>query len=755
MTLQLVEGQDFSVNYTLLQCIAQLDSFENWLALDKSSNERVLLRIFRSPLNAAQVTCVETAIAMSRGLIHPNIARLYGFEQTQGLDFIVGQIIRGARQFVPDQPHFAAQWPLLEQLFETLIFAHSLGIAHGHVHPANLLVDDQNHLYLTDFGLTSDLQDDGGHRDWLSPQARQNETPDPTDDVYSLGHLLYLGLTGRTWQDGHGFERTSTVPEEVQHLITGMLSASAWERPRDLVQVRSVVKHYILDESDPPLTSNFSRAVAGTREEELRPARATPRESRVMAAPIALAGFALLIVIAGIVFFVLPRSAQQREAPAAPPPAAQTTPASETTASPTAQQLTPLELAKREQLQKEGNDIASKLLRLQVGLEDQGVQLWAPDDYKKVLDLSGSGDDAYRSSNYQKALNLYKQGVTLLQELTSRVPAVKADNLKAGQAALGTGDYQTAIKAFTIANAIDPSDDAIKHDLARSQNLEKVLALTKDARSLESAGKIDQAHSKFTAAVSLDPDWLPAKQGLDEINARIAKRAFDDAMSVAFTALGSKQYDKARTAFQRASKILPHSTQPADGLQQVDIAVRQDKIETRRRQADVAAKAEDWHGAIAAYDKILALDPTLVFANDGLKQAKARLDLQENMQRFIDKPTLMASNDELATARKLLVSAAGVAVAGPKLQAQMDKLSQLISLARIPVPVELKSDNHTDVTVYRVGHLGKLQATSINLVPGEYTIVGRRSGYRDVRRQITVLGGHVIAPVTVSCTEKI
>lgn len=57
------------------------------------------------------------------------------------------------------------------------------------------------------------------------------------------------------------------------------------------------------------------------------------------------------------------------------------------------------------------------------------------------------------------------------------------------------------------------------------------------------------------------------------------------------------------------------------------------------------------------------------------------------------------------------------------------------------MPVQLASDNLTDVQIYRVGRLGSFESRQIELLPGKYTAVGTRAGYRDVRREFTIIPG--------------
>jgi len=82
-------------------------------------------------------------------------------------------------------------------------------------------------------------------------------------------------------------------------------------------------------------------------------------------------------------------------------------------------------------------------------------------------------------------------------------------------------------------------------------------------------------------------------------------------------------------------------------------------------------------------------------------------------------------------------------------------LRELVTLASTPIAVQLKSDQLTQVTLYRVGTLGAFAAKEVELRPGTYTVIGSRDGYRDVRRTFTVRPGGNLAPIDVVCVEPI
>jgi hypothetical protein len=69
--------------------------------------------------------------------------------------------------------------------------------------------------------------------------------------------------------------------------------------------------------------------------------------------------------------------------------------------------------------------------------------------------------------------------------------------------------------------------------------------------------------------------------------------------------------------------------------------------------------------------------------------------------------------------------------------------------------VSILSDALTEVTVHRVGRLGKFERKVLEVRPGRYVAVGSRAGFRDVRIEFTVAPGKPVAPIQVRCEEAI
>ncbi|MCA9918734.1 MAG: serine/threonine protein kinase, partial [Anaerolineales bacterium] len=112
---------------------------------------------------------------------------------------------------------------LMGRLAEGLDEAHRLGIVHRDVKPSNILFNQANDAFLTDFGLAKFTERKTGMTgmllvgtpEYMSPEQAQRLQVDGRSDIYSLGVILYLILTGK-----HPFRSSSPTSTVSAHVHT-------------------------------------------------------------------------------------------------------------------------------------------------------------------------------------------------------------------------------------------------------------------------------------------------------------------------------------------------------------------------------------------------------------------------------------------------------------------------------------------------------------------------------------------------------
>jgi len=240
-----------------------------------------------------------------------------------------------------------------------------------------------------------------------------------------------------------------------------------------------------------------------------------------------------------------------------------------------------------------------------------------------------------------------------------------------------------------------------------------------------------------------------------DINRRIIDQQFRQYMSSGMAALESGKHYVAQDAFIRAKNIKPDASEVKDALTQVDAAIRLKLIDDLKKEAAAAEQAEDWTGAADSYTAVLKIDDRLRFALEGKSRSLERLRMDKRLRYYLDQPDVLASDQYLGKAADLVEKADAADPKGPRIHTQIEKLKQLIRIARTPIKIVIASDNTTEVVIYKVGKFGRFEKKELHLRPGTYTVVGVRDGYKDVRHKMVVKADDPLLHVTIRCEERI
>ena len=174
-----------------------------------------------------------------------------------------------------------------------------------------------------------------------------------------------------------------------------------------------------------------------------------------------------------------------------------------------------------------------------------------------------------------------------------------------------------------------------------------------------------------------------------------------------------------------------------------------------RKQAASLSRVENWKGAVDVYNKARAADPAASFARSGLEKAEARLAVNQQFDHYLKQPERLFAAEPLANAESLLQSIPAAPSEEPKLAKKIARLQKLVDGANTPVVVNLSSDGETEVSIYHVGPIGLFTEQQLELLPGTYTVVGSRYGYRDVLKELKVIPGADKKVFSILCEEPI
>ena len=477
----------------------------------------------------------------------------------------------------------------------------------------------------------------------------------------------------------------------------------------------------------------------------------------------ALPALIVLVVLAIAVVFWLPSALDTSDRSADAEQAARDAPADRdggtgapgTTRQQEAPAGTPFADAEAARLRGEAQDILGKLLDLRDSLARKGADIWAPEALDSVNAEASAGDALYRQREFQAAIERYQAALDQARALDDRIPEELESRLETAETALQSGDADSAEAALDVIDKLEPGLEQATRLRKRLETLPEVLARLEEAAEAEDAGDLETAKTLLEAATQADAEHRKARDELARVSSALTAQRFASAMSTGYTALEEERFDDARAAFRRAGNLRKDSGDVATALEEVNVAETARKLRQLQDTARRNVENEKWGAAVKAYESALEIDSSVLFAQRGIQEARTRAELDRRLRAIIDDPDRLADTGVADGSSELLDYARRIEARGPVLQEQISTLAELIERANTPIEITLVSDNQTEVTLLKVSRLGQFERQDVTLRPGEYTAVGTRRGYRDVRETFRVSHDDDAPTVTVICTESI
>ncbi len=240
---------------------------------------KILPRAFTSHPN--RLARFEREARMLAALNHPNICAIYGFEEADGVRFLILELVEGGTLAQTLALHqkggglpLGQVLGIARQIAEALEVAHDKGIIHRDLKPANIKITPDGAVKVLDFGLaktvggdgpSSDLSsaplEDGVRREgpiigtaaYMSPEQARGLAVDKRTDIWAFGCVLYEMLTGRVTFAGDTISDSiakilerepdwsalpAATPSSIRRLLFRCLTKDSKQRLRDIGDAR-------------------------------------------------------------------------------------------------------------------------------------------------------------------------------------------------------------------------------------------------------------------------------------------------------------------------------------------------------------------------------------------------------------------------------------------------------------------------------------------------------------------------------------
>ncbi|XP_022149732.1 CBL-interacting protein kinase 18-like [Momordica charantia] len=236
--------------YELGRLLGQGTFAKVYYARNTRSNQSVAIKVIDKEkiTKASLIDQIKREISIMRLVRHPNIVHLYEVMATKTKIYFVLEYAKGGELFdkvAKGRLKEDVAWKYFYQLINAVDFCHSRGVYHRDIKPENLLLDENENLKVSDFGLSAlaeSRRQDGllhttcGTPAYVAPEVISRKGYDGAkSDIWSCGVVLFVLLAGYLpFHDSNLMEMyrkigraeykcPSWFPREVRRLLSRML----------------------------------------------------------------------------------------------------------------------------------------------------------------------------------------------------------------------------------------------------------------------------------------------------------------------------------------------------------------------------------------------------------------------------------------------------------------------------------------------------------------------------------------------------
>ncbi len=235
-------------------------------------------------------------------LNHPNIAHIYGLEDSGGVRALIMELVEGttlAERIQQGAIPLEECLGIARQIALALEYAHERGIVHRDLKPANVKVTPDGAVKVLDFGLAKAIENTPAAEDisnsptlsmaatragvilgtaaYMSPEQAKGKSVDRRADIWAFGVVLYEMLVGKQLYDGETAPETlahvitkdpawdslpANTPTVIRHLLDRCLTKDPKTRLQAIGEARIIIERYLANPS--ASTASIERAASET-----------------------------------------------------------------------------------------------------------------------------------------------------------------------------------------------------------------------------------------------------------------------------------------------------------------------------------------------------------------------------------------------------------------------------------------------------------------------------------------------------------
>jgi serine/threonine protein kinase/tetratricopeptide (TPR) repeat protein len=205
-------GTDFGPRYHVESLLGSGGMGKVYKARDRELDRTVAIKVLRPDLMTDPMALqrFKHELLLASSISHPNILRIHDLGEYNGIKFISMAYVDGGdlTQLMRKEGRLPLERVLsiMRQLSAALAAAHGVNVVHRDLKPQNILLDRDEHVYVSDFGIAKTLESDRtsvtrtgavlGTPLYMSPEQVEGKPVDHRSDIYTLGLIFYEMLTG-------------------------------------------------------------------------------------------------------------------------------------------------------------------------------------------------------------------------------------------------------------------------------------------------------------------------------------------------------------------------------------------------------------------------------------------------------------------------------------------------------------------------------------------------------------------------------